>query len=85
MRVTLPDMTPLSEADPDIRSKVEGIVGPCLCSWEYRKKWAGHSTDVRDPKCKYHAIGESVASLLRDNRRLRNSLNLLKERLRKDK
>lgn len=68
-------VTPLSEADPEIRSAVVALVGSCRCRGEFKIHWKGHVSDEIDPKCAYHAFGEGVADLVRDNRRLRRIVN----------
>lgn len=67
-------MLPISEADPEVKAKVEEIVGPCRCSVEYTSRWTGHAGDRKDPSCLYHDVGEDIAELIRDNRRLKNTL-----------
>lgn len=67
-------MLPLSEADPDVKSKVEAITGPCSCHVDYRDRWVGHASDRKDPGCAYHSWGEDFAELIRDNRRLKRAL-----------
>ena len=75
-------MLPLSEADPEVKSKVEEIIGPCSCSPEYKSRWVGHASDRKDPSCHYHDHGEFIADLVRENRRLKRALaqtNLLRQ------
>jgi len=72
----------LSESDPEIRKGVVAITGECKCSEKYRSLWAGHATDKRDPRCAFHLCGENIASLLRDNRRLREATRRLQLHIR---
>lgn len=76
-------MLPLSEADPEVKAAVEKIVGPCKCLHDYRSRWLGHATDRFDPHCQYHRIGEDIAELVRDNRRLKATLQRIHHQSRK--
>ena len=67
-------MTPLSEADTEIKAAVVAILGECACLDAYRRAWRCEATDRYDPHCAFHQYGEDVADLARDNRRLRKSL-----------
>lgn len=67
-------MLPISEADPEIKRAVADVLGLCRCGADYKKRWTGRATDEIDPGCAYHAFGEAVAELMRDNRRLRRAL-----------
>lgn len=76
-------MTPLSEADREIRDKVVAITGECRCRRDYTDALAIHTKGrppVYDPSCAYHQQGEHLANLFRENRRLRRSIELLKSR-----
>lgn len=76
-------MTPLSEADTEIRRKVVAITGECRCAQDYRDAQAFHvrgQAPRYDPACAFHQHGEHFANLFRENRRLRRSIELLKSK-----
>ena len=71
-------MLPLSEADPEIKAKVEEMVGRCVCgaaqvAINVERVHNGLLPEY-DYECFYHHFGEEVAALLRDNRRLKRAL-----------
>lgn len=75
-------MTPISEADPEVRAKVVAVTGECRCGQEWRDAQAFHikgQPPRYDPTCGYHQFGEHFANLFRENRRLRGSLARLQE------
>ena len=70
-------MLPISEADPEIKAKVEEITGPCCCSQEWRDEnnWLLKKLRTRyDPHCPFHRYGEHFADFMREVRRLKQAL-----------
>lgn len=67
-------MTPLSEADSEIRAAVVALTGECQCSRETRdaNAWLCRREGPRyDPGCHFHQMGEHFANLFREVRRLK--------------